>query len=219
MPKVWSELPGIRAREILADAAMLIWVSLWAWLTWRLYAFLSGFSRAGRSIRDGGASLNAAGEQIGEALGRAPVIGHKMADLIHLAFSSAAARFVEFGGTLERVVVIIAALLSLVVLAMALNLWFERYLPWRLERLRTIGAAHRAIRLAANAGESEVERLLASRALHRLSYRELLAHTPDPFGDWASGRYDRLARAELASAGLRPLARERGLAGAKPSRP
>ena len=95
-------------------------------------------------------------------------------------------------------------LLSFVVLVIALNLWFQRYLPWRVERLRTIGAAHRAIRLAVKAGESEIERLLASRALHRLSYRDLLAHTPDPFGDWASGRYDRLARAELASAGLRP---------------
>jgi len=203
MPKLWSEIRRARAMEIIADAAMLIWVGSWTTLSWRLYNFLAGFARAGRSIREGGASLNTAGDQIGEALGRAPVIGHRMAELVRLAFSSASARFVEFGGTLERVILIIAALLSLVVLAIALNLWFQRYLPWRVERLRTIGAAHRAIRLAVKAGESEIERLLASRALHRLSYRELLAHTPDPFGDWASGRYDRLARAELASAGLR----------------
>jgi hypothetical protein len=213
MPKVWSEVPGIRVREILADAGMFIWVGAWTTLAWRLYAFLSGFARAGRSIREGGTSLNAAGEQIGDALGRTPVIGHRMAELIRLAFSSASERFLEFGGTLERVIVIIAALLSLVVLVMALNLWFQRYLPWRLERLRTIGAAHRAIRLASRAADLELERLLASRALHRLSYRELLAHTPDPFGDWASGRYDRLAKAELASAGLQPSSGRRRSAG------
>jgi len=32
----------------------------------------------------------------------------------------------------------------------------------------------------------------------------LLEYTPDPLGDWARGRHDRLARAELASVGLRP---------------
>ena len=160
MPKLWSEIRRARAMEIIADAAMLIWVGSWTTLSWRLYNFLAGFARAGRSIREGGASLNTAGDQIGEALGRAPVIGHRMAELVRLAFSSASARFVEFGGTLERVILIIAALLSLVVLAIALNLWFQRYLPWRVERLRTIGAAHRAIRLAVKAGESEIERLL-----------------------------------------------------------
>jgi hypothetical protein len=38
----------------------------------------------------------------------------------------------------------------------------------------------------------------------RLDYSTLLEYTPDPLGDWAGGRHDRLARAELASVGLRP---------------
>jgi len=33
----------------------------------------------------------------------------------------------------------------------------------------------------------------------------LLEFSPDPFGDWLSGRYDRLARAELSEVGLRPM--------------
>jgi hypothetical protein len=48
-----------------------------------------------------------------------------------------------------------------------------------------------------------MQRTLAARALYRLPYDELLEHTSDPFGDFASGRYDRLVRAELASVGLR----------------
>ncbi len=204
MPKLWSEAPGARAREISADAATLIWVGFWAVLCSRLYAFLAGLAKAGRAIREGGAGLNATGEQIGEALGHTPVIGRRVDELIRSAFFAVSERFVEIGGSLERIILIMAALLALVVLAIALTVWLQRYLPWRLERLRTIGAAYHAIRLAPQAADSEMERLLASRALHRLSYRELLAHTPDPFGDWASGRYDRLARAELASAGLRP---------------
>lgn len=49
-----------------------------------------------------------------------------------------------------------------------------------------------------------MERTLAMRAVSRLDYATLLEHTPDPLGDWAGGRHDRLARAELASVGLRP---------------
>jgi hypothetical protein len=52
--------------------------------------------------------------------------------------------------------------------------------------------------------KSAIQKQLASRALHRLTYGELLQHSPDPFGDFAHGRYDRLARAELESVGLRP---------------
>jgi hypothetical protein len=47
------------------------------------------------------------------------------------------------------------------------------------------------------------EKILASRAVYSLDYQTLLDYTPDPFGDFASGRHDRLARAELATVGLR----------------
>ena len=41
-------------------------------------------------------------------------------------------------------------------------------------------------------------------SLYSLDYETLLSYTPDPFGDFASGRHDRLARAELAQVGLSP---------------
>ena len=52
--------------------------------------------------------------------------------------------------------------------------------------------------------DASVERALAMRAVSRLDYATLLEYTPDPLGDWTNGRHDRLARAELASVGLRP---------------
>ncbi|MGZ8562850.1 MAG: hypothetical protein ACXWWU_04440, partial [Candidatus Limnocylindria bacterium] len=76
--------------------------------------------------------------------------------------------------------------------------------PWRWERLRRLRAAHRAIRTAPDVADASIERLLAMRAFTRLDYSTLLEYTPNPLGDWASGRHDRLARAELASVGLRP---------------
>src|SRR2546426_6356447 len=131
MPKLWSEAPGARAREISADAATLIWVGFWAVLCSRLYAFLAGLAKAGRAIREGGVGLNATGEQIGEALGRTPVIGHRVAELIRSAFSAVSERFVEIGGSLRRIILIMAALPPLVVLAVAPTLWAPPDLPPR----------------------------------------------------------------------------------------
>ncbi|MBA2373961.1 MAG: hypothetical protein H0V74_07150, partial [Chloroflexi bacterium] len=77
------------------------------------------------------------------------------------------------------------------------------YLPWRWGRLRDMRAAHRAIRTAPEVADVQIERALAMRAVTRLDFATLLEFTPDPVGDWVGGRHDRLARAELASVGLR----------------
>ena len=98
------------------------------------------------------------------------------------------------------VAIVLALLLALVTLAP----WLARYLPWRWERLRRVRAAHRAIRTVPDVADASIERALAMRGVTRLDYSTLLEYTPDPLGDWASGRHDRLALAELASVGLRP---------------
>jgi hypothetical protein len=67
-----------------------------------------------------------------------------------------------------------------------------------------VRAAHNAIRKAPDVAPAHIERVLAMRAVTRLDYPTLLEYSPDPLGDWARGRHERLARAELASVGLRP---------------
>ena len=86
---------------------------------------------------------------------------------------------------------------------MTLGPWLIRYVPWRWGRLRRVRSAHQAIRKAPDA-DAGIETTLAMRAMARLEYETLLDFTPDPIGDWTSGRHDRLAKAELASVGLRP---------------
>lgn len=203
MFKLWSEVPGARARELAADTGTVLWVASWIVVSRRLHGMLAEFARAGQVIRDGGRNLEAAGRQIGDALGSIPVIGHNVGDLVHFAIAFAARPFLSVGTYLERILLISATLFSLIVLLVPLAFWLHRYLPWRWERLKRLQAAHRVIRISPQIGGSEIERLLASRALHRLSYEELLKYSPDPFGDWACGHYGRLARAELASVGLR----------------
>ena len=104
---------------------------------------------------------------------------------------------------IAKLLILIARLLAILVVAVFLVPWLLRYVPWRAERLATVRAAHRAIRRAPiDVPTATLHRELATRAINRLSYPELLEHTPDPFGEFAAGRFDRLVKAELASVGL-----------------
>jgi hypothetical protein len=202
--KFWSEVPSARVRELVADIATWAWVSLWAVVAFRIYSTLAGFAEVGRAIGRGGANIQAAGDSVGDSLGGLPVVGEGIRDLTASAFGAAGEPFVFVGSQFEQLLLMIASLLGILVLGVTLIPWLSRYLPWRARRLFELRTAHRVIRTApGRVPEAAIQRLLASRALHRLSYGELLAHTPDPFGDFASGRYERLARAELESVGLR----------------
>ena len=212
--QIWSERPGARAREIVADVLTLGWVVLWATIGIRLYGFLAHLAAAGRLVRDGASGITNAGEQVGAALQGIPLVGEGAADGVRGAFSGAGNPLMQFGTDLERLLIVVAALLGLLVMAVALVPWLNRYLPWRVAHWRRLNAAARVIRRRRVARsepieDAELSRILASRALHRLEYDELLEFTPDPFGDWVSGRHDRLVQAELDRVGLRAVAASR----------
>jgi hypothetical protein len=205
--EIWSERDGARAREIATDIATVAWVALWTSIGIGVYRFLAELAAAGRLVRDGGTELHAAGARIGGAFEEIPLVGEGVGGGVRDAFSAAGDPLIEFGTDLERMLIAIAILIALLVAAVGLVPWLGRYLPWRIERLQRLNAAARVVRRrrfadATPVPAAEIERLLASRAIHRLDYDELLRFTPDPIGDWASGRHDRLAKAELDSSGL-----------------
>ena len=155
-------------------------------------------------LRGGGTNIAGAGMQLGDALHDVPLIGEGIDDLATKAFAAAGQPFIDVGGELEALLLFIAKLLAVLVVAVMVVPWLTRYVPWRATRLATVRAAHYAIRRAPrDVSDRAMQHALATRALNRLSYQELLDHTSDPFGDYASGRYDRLAKAELNSVGLK----------------
>ena len=211
---LWSERPGARIRQIVADIATLTWVAIWISVGVGLYRFLAQLAGTGRFISDSGNGLDGIGVRLAGALQGVPLVGKGAADGIRTGFSAAADPMIRFGGDLERLLILIAALLGLLLAAAALVPWLNRYLPWRIAAWRRLNAGARVIRRRRFArsvpiAEAELERILASRALHRLEYDELLEFTPDPFGDWVAGRHERLARAELDRVGLRAVAAAR----------
>jgi len=204
MMKIWSELRVARLREQVADLATLLWVVFWGNIVWQLFQFLAGFAEAGRTIRAGGQNMVQSGRDLGDSLAGLPLVGSQVRDLARSAFAGAGGPLSDFGTQLEQFIFIVAVVLALLLALVTLGPWLNRYLPWRWARLQRVRAAHRAIRTAPDVGDDSIERALAMRAFTRLDYSTLLEYTPDPFGDWVSGRHDRLARAELASVGLRP---------------
>ncbi|MEO5703869.1 MAG: hypothetical protein ABIZ52_02260 [Candidatus Limnocylindrales bacterium] len=204
MIRIWSELRVARIKEQVADVATLAWVALWGTIVWQLFVFLAGFAEAGRTIQAGGRTMINSGVNLGAALAGVPFIGAQLQGVAQDAFAGAGRPLSDFGTELEQFIVIVATVLALILGLVTLVPWLSRYVPWRWERLRRTRAGHRAIRTAPDATAGQVQEALALRAVARLDYATLLEFTPDPLGDWVSGRHDRLARAELASVGLRP---------------
>jgi hypothetical protein len=204
MIKLWSELPGARSKELVADIATIIWVVFWGNVVWQLFQILSSFAEGGRMVTAGGLTMVQSGRDLGDSLSGLTVVGAQASDLARSAFANAGIPLSGFGTQLEQFIFLVAIVLALILAIVTLGPWLARYLPWRWERLQRLRSAHRAIRTAPDLADTSVAAALALRAFARLDYGTLLEHTPDPLGDWTSGRHDRLARAELASVGLRP---------------
>ena len=200
--KIWSELPAAQGRELVADVATAFWLVFWAWIAWQVYSLLSSFAHAARLVHDAGVNLRVAAADISANTSGVPVVGENLSAAVKSSITAAANPFVDFGSELETLVLVLAAVITLLVLAVPLVPWLSRYLPWRVRRLRRVRAANRVARSPSVKGPV-AERILAARAVYSLDYQTLLEYSPDPFGDFAAGRHDRLARAELAGVGLR----------------
>lgn len=205
MVTFWSETPGRRRREIAADVATWVWVAIWSVIAFRIHGAIAGYAEAGHALERGGAAIRDAGTQVGSSLQGIPLVGEGAGEVARRAFGGASEPFVFVGGEFVDLITLIARVLALLVLGVALVPWLSRYLPWRAARLAQLRSARTAIRDRPSGATLEsIDHILASRAIHRMGWEELLAHTRDPLGDFASARYQALARAELEAVGLRP---------------
>ena len=202
--RIWSEVPRRRSQEVVADVATLAWTFLWVSIGLQLYATLSQLSSVGVDIGETGAGLERAAATLRLAMSQVPLVGEGVGDLLGGAMEGIGSPLVQAGTDLERLLLIIAAVLGLLLVAVFLIPWLLRYLPWRYARWERLNAGDRVIRQGArDVSAADVERVLAGRAINRMEYDDLLDFTPDPIGDFVAGRFDRLAAAELASTGLR----------------
>ena len=122
-------------------------------------------------------AIRDAGSQVGSSLDGIPLVGAGAGELARRAFAGAGEPFMFVGDQFVDLITLIARLLAILVLAVAIVPWLSRYLPWRAARLAELRSATTAIRKRPSGATLEsIDRLLASRALHRLSW----AGSPHP---------------------------------------
>ena len=118
----------------------------------RLYGFLANLAGSGRLVQRGrSAGSPTRATMIGSVLVGVPLIGEGAADGVSGALAGAGEPLITFGTDLERLLLIISALLGLLLVAVALIPWLNRYLPWRIAKWRRLNAASRGIRGAVDA--------------------------------------------------------------------
>lgn len=188
---------GGQRRVTLPDALVIAWTLLWllaGLAVAREVGSLADLSRtvstSGRAIDDSGALL--------DSFSRLPLIGAPVGDVargIRRAGRSVQASARESRRSVERLATILGLAIALIPSLPLLAV----YLALRLARLREGTEIRRAL---AGADRTQVQRLLAERALVNLPYARLRAISERPWTELADGRYDRLAAAELERLGL-----------------
>jgi hypothetical protein len=199
--KLYAEVPGIRFRQLVRDALVMLWVALWVLIGRGVYDLVNRLQAPGRTMQQAGERFAETLDGLGRRLADTPLVGEVLAAPLEAA-AGAGRALEEAGLTQQEVVAELAFWLAVLLAAIPILLVLILYLPGRIGWMREAGAAHR-VRLASGDLYLFALRAVANRPLH-----ELRRATPDPGGDLASGDYQALAALELEALGLRALPRE-----------
>ena len=197
--KFYAERPARRARQVVADALVVVWTYIWIMLAIRLHDLISKLAAPGQKLQDAGKSMSDNLSGAGNRVADVPGVGGALASPLRKA--ATAATGIASAGQQEQAAIhdlalTLAVLVVIVPLAMVLLGW----LPLRVRWIRRAGASA-ALREAA-AGRD----LLAVRALATQPLRRLTALDPDIAAAWRRGdeaAIESLAALELRRFGLR----------------
>lgn len=186
------------ARSLWAiDGAILIWAAAWIVVGFVVYHEVRGLSQLSDTLESASDAIDETGRALGN-LRDLPFVGPDLGNLADRASATAASARASAEDSRKRAERLSIVLGFSVAVAPTVPL-LALYIPMRIARAREVRAVRRALR--AGSGR-EFEELLAWRALQNLPYHRLRSASPHPRLDIETGRYDRLARAELARLGI-----------------
>lgn len=192
----YAETPALRSRQLLRDAAVLLWVLVWLGVGAAVHDAVQRLAAPGRSLQQAGRDLSDGLSSAAERADDVPVVGDELSRPLDSA-SGAGESLARAGAAQQDAVGLLALVLTLVVAGLPVLVVLLWWLPSRLAFVREHRAA-RALR-----GDEELWALRA--ALHR-SLPELARLGPDPVGRWRRGEpgaAGALAALERRAAGLR----------------
>lgn len=195
--KLYAELPGRAARQLLADLLAVGWLAGFGALAEQARQLLLALRAPASGLADAGTRIGDVFAGAARTAGRTPLVGDQLAAA--LDGGQAAGR--ALAGVGEQQVALISALATgtaALVLLLGVLPVLVLWLPLRLRYARAAGAA-----AASRTGAPD---LLALRALTRVPVRRLHAVADDPAAGWRRADPDvvrQLAALELRRLGLR----------------
>ncbi|HZR94536.1 MAG TPA: hypothetical protein VFA56_02510 [Gaiellaceae bacterium] len=198
--RFYPDIPVRRANTAARDAATVVAVIVLALLGFWVYHAVDSLTILGRGVHDAGAAVVSGFDAAADKVGHVPLAGGPIADGLRSAGEGTGGTVADAGTRGEQRVHRLALLLGLLTFLLPAATLLSRFLPQRLQQIRTLTNAARVL---SPIEDDERRRLVAMRAAFALPYEQLLAHTRDPLGDLAAGRYDALVDAIAEDAGLR----------------
>src|SRR5579871_1719757 len=190
MLKLYADQPALRLWTATKDAAVLVWITLWAaagvithHLVLSLQRLSDGLAAAGRSI-----------DQVIEAFRSAvpqnlPLVGQFFYQLTTSLERVSGRQLIAWGNQAHDDIARMALGLGLFVALPPILLVGGWHLRRRLQEARERSAAAAFLAAARASRRSDLAAaLLAHRAVATLSFRQLMLVSPDPVGDVEAGR-------------------------------
>jgi hypothetical protein len=193
--KLYAEVGRVRGRQILQDAALLLWIALWVAIGLEVNALVNELSAPGETIERAGSGFAGSVEELGGGVGDLPVVGEELKRPFD-AVADAGRVLEEAGQRQQDVVHTLALWLGTLFTVIPISYVLYKYVP---DRLRWIREATAARHLRVDADDL---RLFALRAIATRPLYELKRAAPDPAAAFEAGEYEALAGIELASLGL-----------------
>lgn len=198
--KLYADAPARRARQLVADLLVLLWVLAWVQVGRAVHDTTMALAAPGRRLDDAGTGMAGNLDDAGGRLGDVPLVGDEVAAPFERA-AEASRGVASAGREMVAVVEDLALWLGVVTALVPVLLVLLVHLPlrWRFARRATAGA-----RLAGSGRDLD---LFALRALATQPLHVLARVADDPAGAWRAGDpavVARLADLELRAAGLRP---------------
>lgn len=201
---LYPELRGPRARAVVADAASVVLLVLFAWAGLKVHDSVDRLAVLGEGVQATGGAVQGGFESAANAVDGTPVVGDDVADGLRSAGDESGGEVVQLGEEGEESAHDLALVLGLVTFGLPALLLLAQWVPRRIDQVAKLRAASTVL---GDGGTPERRRLLAMRAAFSLPYGQLLQYTRDPLGDLVSERYDALVAAALEDAGLKPRSR------------
>lgn len=180
------------------DGLVGFWLTLWlivgAWSGVTLWQL----SELGDTVTNSGHAIRSAGEAL-TAVGNVPLVGEKPGEL-GAEVTATGADIADRGQQVKHQLQQLSLLLGLAIALMPTTPVLGLYVPLRVARHRETRELRAA--LAAHGNTSALDRYLAERAVHSLSFSSVHHLVGDPWQAIAEGRARPLADAELARLGI-----------------